>query len=186
MKSAIARIRQWITPRRLLRLAGELFLILVLMLGLEWYLTRDAARGPAPEMEVTLIDGTPFALTELQGGPAVVYFWATWCPVCRVERGAVDALVSDYPVVTVAMQSGDAQAVSAYLADAGLDWRVVLDEYGEIAQRWGVVGVPAMFIIDSGGEIAFVARGYTSGIGLRLRLWLASLGGEANRSPPAR
>jgi len=34
--------------------------------------------------------------------------------------------------------------------------------------------VPASFIVDTDGKIRYVEIGYTTGIGLRLRLWLAS------------
>lgn len=174
--SVKARLRSWFTPRRLALLAGELLLILVLMLGLEWYLTRDAARGPAPPIETALLDGSHLDLADYRGQPVLVYFWATWCPVCSVQQGSIDALADNYPVVTVAMQSGNEVEVGEYLADEGLAWPTVADEHGQLARRWGVVGVPAAFVIDSRGEIDFVTRGYTTGIGLRLRLWLASLG----------
>jgi len=52
---------------------------------------------------------------------------------------------------------------------------VLNDPDGVIATRWGVRAVPASFIVDGAGQIRFVEIGYTTGIGLRLRLWLAGL-----------
>ncbi len=71
------------------------------------------------------------------------------------------------------MQSGDAHEVLSYLDERGVNFPVIVDEYGKIAQRFGVSRVPASFIIDSQGAIAFTEVGYTSNWGLRLRLWLA-------------
>lgn len=175
MKQLLSRLRTWFTPRRLLRLGGELVLLLIFLLAVEAYLTRDAARGPAPALAATLSDGRAFDLAQLRGAPALVYFWGTWCPVCRAEQGAIDGLAQDVPLLTVAMQSGTAEEVNTYLAQHGLRWATVADEYGDIARQWGVTGVPAVFVIDGSGEIRFVTRGYTTGWGLRLRLWWAGM-----------
>jgi peroxiredoxin len=172
---SLSRLRLWLTPRRLLRFGGELVLLLALLLAVEAFLTRDAARGPAPALTATLSDGRTFDLAQLRGAPALVYFWGSWCPVCRAEQGTMDALVRDVPLLTVALQSGTSPEVNHYLAQHGLHWPTVADEQGDIARQWGVSGVPAMFVLDGAGEIRFVTRGYTTGWGLRLRLWWAGL-----------
>jgi predicted transcriptional regulator len=63
--------------------------------------------------------------------------------------------------------------VSRYVREKGLSVRVILDEAGSIAERYGLRGVPAVFVLDSVGQIRFVATGYTSETGMRLRLWWA-------------
>ncbi|TAJ79338.1 MAG: protein disulfide oxidoreductase [Gallionellaceae bacterium] len=109
-----------------------------------------------------------------QGHPALVHFWATWCPVCRAEQGSIDAIAKDYPnTVTIAMRSGDLAAVGKFMREQSLDFPVIGDPEGTISQAWGVHAVPASFIVDSTGQIRFVEVGYTTELGLRLRLWLA-------------
>jgi len=150
-------------PRRLLRLAIELLVLLAALLALEAWLTRDAAHGPAPALE-------GLAAGERAG---MVYFWGSWCPVCRAQQGAVDALSKKVPLLSVAMHSGDAAEIERYLRAHDLHWQTLADEQGAIARRWGVRGVPAIFIVDRQRQIRFVTRGYTSRWGLRLRLWWA-------------
>ena len=75
-------------------------------------------------------------------------------------------------MITVAMSSGDDEAVRAHMKKNGLRFKVVNDESGQIAQEWGVHAVPATFIIDATGEIRFVEMGYSSRPGLMLRHWL--------------
>jgi thiol-disulfide isomerase/thioredoxin len=161
--------------KRLPRLLLELLLLLVFVIALEAFLSRDAVSGRAPSFSGTTLGGEPFALEQLRGAPAVVHFWATWCPVCNLEQGMVDSLAADYPVITVAMQSGEEQEVAAYLAEQGVDYPVLNDPQGSLSRRYRVSGVPASFILDGNGEVRFVTRGYTSGLGMRLRLWLAAL-----------
>jgi peroxiredoxin len=169
-------LRARLTPRRLARLGVELLLFFAVLVAAEWFLTRDAARGPAPPIEAALTTGEPFSLATLQGRPSLVYFWAEWCPVCATNQGAMDAVLADHPAVTVAMQSGTAAEVQAYLDRHRLRWPTVADEGGALARRYGVRGVPAVFVLDRRGEVRFVTRGYTTGPGLRARLWLAGLG----------
>jgi alkyl hydroperoxide reductase subunit AhpC len=73
------------------------------------------------------------------------------------------------------MQSGTAEEVKAYMARQKIKFPVVLDPDGTFARRYGAVAVPASFIIDGKGKVRFVEFGYTTEIGLRLRLWLAAL-----------
>ena len=40
---------------------------------------------PAPDFEVTLIDGSKVTLASLRGQVVVLNFWATWCVPCRTE-----------------------------------------------------------------------------------------------------
>ena len=161
--------------KRLPKLLLELALLLVFVIALEAFLTRDAVSGKAPPFAGVTLSGEPFELASLRGRPAVVHFWATWCPVCSLEQGTIDSLADDHPVITVAMQSGEAEEVLAYLQEEGVDYPVINDPQGSIARSYGVSGVPASFVLDAGGDVRFVTRGYTSGAGLRLRLWLAGI-----------
>ncbi|MFO7594701.1 MAG: protein disulfide oxidoreductase [Pseudomonadota bacterium] len=170
MNSRIDRFK-----KKLPRLLLELVVIFLLLMALEAWLTRDAAGGRAPLFTAETITGEAFDLRSLRGRPAVVHFWATWCPVCELEQGTIAALADDYPFISVAMQSGKPDEVIAYLKDQGVDYPVVNDPNGVLAKRYGVSAVPATFVLDPNGEVKFVTRGYTTGWGLRLRLWLAGV-----------
>lgn len=173
-RGAFDRLRTW-ARKRGLRLAAELLIVLAVILAAEWFMTRDAIRGPAPVFVGKTVSGQPFDLRQFRGRPAAVYFWATWCPVCTTMKGTIDSLAETHPVITVAMQSGDAEAVRRYLAEERVAFPAIADRHGKVASRYGVSGVPAVFVLDSRGEVAFVTRGYTTGVGLRARLYLADL-----------
>lgn len=159
-------------PRRWLRWTGEALLVLAVFAATHWWLTRDMAGGRAPPLVGLLADGSAY---QLQSGDraTLVHFWATWCPICRLEHDSIAAIAADRPVVSVAIHSGGIGEVADYLHEQGLTFPVVVDESGDLAALWGVGGVPASFIVDRDGEIRHVTRGYTTEWGLRLRLWLA-------------
>jgi len=163
------------TKRRWLRRAVEVVVVLALILGARAWQQSGIASGPAPALTGVLLDGKPVTLAAFSGRPVLVHFWATWCPICRLEQDSIDALARDAAVITVAMQSGDRAAVVQHLRNETLSFPVLNDPDGVIAAQWGVRAVPASFIVDGAGQIRYVEVGYTTGIGLRLRLWLAGL-----------
>ena len=166
--------------RRWLRRAGEIVVIVVLILVVRAWQQRDVASGLAPALAGQLLDGRQYVLAPSAGQPVLVHFWATWCPICRLEQGSIESLARDYPTITVAMQSGDALSVEQHLKREGLHFPVINDPDGRVAASWGVRAVPASFIVDAAGRIRFVEIGYTTYLGLRLRLRLARYG---SRSP---
>jgi hypothetical protein len=93
--------------------------------------------------------------------------------VCRAEEGNIVAVAEDWPVVSVAMQSGDAATVAKYLKERDNPVPAVIDDAGLIAADWRVRGVPAHFILDPAGNIRFRVVGYATNLGLRARLWWA-------------
>lgn len=50
----------------------------------------------APGLVVLELDGQAFDLSTLRGKVIVINFWATWCPPCREEMPALDALYRQY------------------------------------------------------------------------------------------
>lgn len=156
--------------------AGNVLLLVILVAGIRAWQQRDMISGPAPALQGLTLAGRPYKLPAHPGKPVLVHFWATWCPICRAEQGAIAAIARDHAnVITVAMQSGSAEEVLRHMREQEIDFPVVNDSDGMLSSAWGVHAVPASFIIAPDGRISFVEVGYTTGIGLRLRLWLAGL-----------
>ena len=150
----------------------QVLVVVAVVAGVQYWRTRDAASGPAPELSGRLLDGRVFEL-HAAPRPLLVHFWGTWCPICRMQQDTIDDLAKRGNVVTVALSSGTDAEIAGYLQEHGLDMPVLSDPHGTLAGRWGVMGVPTSFVIDAGDRVRFVTSGYTTGAGLRLRLWSA-------------
>lgn len=169
-------------PRRLRRWLGELAFVLLAVLAVHVYQTWSTARGIAPPLEGVDLHGQPWALADLRGRPVLVHFWATWCPVCRLEQGGIQAVSGDWSVLSVVLEGTSSADLRTYMAREGLSFPVLRDPDGRWAARYGVRGVPASFVVDADGRIRFTSVGYSTETGLRLRLWLAAkLAGPAPR-----
>jgi len=106
--------------------------------------------------------------------PTLIYFWASWCGICRMMQTTLVDIAGDVPVITVAFQSGDRATVSGYMSKNGFEVPTIVDEEGGLGQAYGIRGVPALFFLDRAGNIRYTSIGYTTSVGIRLRLWLAS------------
>jgi peroxiredoxin len=159
--------------RRWWRWPLEILVIAAVVLVIRAWIARDLAQGPAPEFQALLLDGSPVSLADYAGAPLLLHFWATWCPICRLEEGEILRVSRSHPVLTVAMQSGSAAEVEAHLTERERELDVINDPEGLLARRYGVKAVPSTFVIDRNGEIVFRKQGYAPPLELRLRLWLA-------------
>jgi thiol-disulfide isomerase/thioredoxin len=163
------------TRRRWIVFLIQALIMLLLYVGLKTWMQRDMVAGQIPDLTAHLVSGEPFSPRDLEGEVWLLHFWAEWCAICRAEQGAISSVADAWPVITVAMQSGDRLAVEDYLRENGLDWPTIVDQSGAIAKRFGVSAVPASFIVDGSGKIRFREMGYTTSWGLRFRLWLTTL-----------
>ena len=162
-----------VNSKKWLRRFLEILVFIAVLTGIRSWQQRDVPEGLAPILAGRLLDGKVF---ERGRGPILVHFWATWCPICRTDQASIEELSGGHRVITVALKSGNDREVAQYMKREGLDFPVLNDPDGLISSEWGVHAVPASFVLDGKGKIRFVEFGYTTGIGLRARLWLAQIG----------
>ena len=148
--------------------------VAAVLFGGQFFINRGLVTGTPPTITQRTLQGDE-VMPAIARGPAVIYFWAEWCGICGMMQGTLSTLLKDYPVITVAVRSGDDGDVADYLRERGLNWPVVNDEHGTIAERYGIKGVPALFFIDGEGNIALTSAGFSSEAGIRFRLWLSGL-----------
>jgi thiol-disulfide isomerase/thioredoxin len=159
--------------RRMLRWGAELFGLLLVLFLIHLWQTRNLVVGDAPPLTGQTLAGENFDLAQFADGPVLIHFWASWCPVCGLEASSIDDLSRSHRVITVAMQSGSAQAVREHLQARSLGFSTINDVDGDIAAAWRVKGLPTSYIVDKDLKIRFVTVGYTPELTLRLRLWLS-------------
>ena len=112
-----------------------------------------------------LVDGRQVNFPEvLNGKPAVLVFWATWCPYCKAFMPYAGKISADYAeqgvqIVTFnALERGKGDPV-AYVKS--LDFPLVaIAEADKIAKDYGVKFIPGLMVVSGEGRVVY-RRGWT-------------------------
>ena len=97
------------------------------------------------------------ASADLRGEVSVVNFWASWCAPCRAEMPLLVELAGTGAVTLHGVNvRDDPDAARKFLAQAGDPFRRIgRDGDGAVAGSWGIYGLPATFVIDAEGRVAY-------------------------------
>ena len=143
----------------------NIMLKVVLLLMLTWALLGTGCSEPlgarvgepAPNFKLENLDGQFISLSDLQGKPVLLNFWATWCPPCRAEMPYLQQIYEEWsgkgPVV-LAINIGESHSKARnFLQTHNLSLPVLLDTKENVARKYNITGIPATFFIDSDGTI---------------------------------
>ncbi|HEX9850340.1 TlpA disulfide reductase family protein [Candidatus Deferrimicrobium sp.] len=119
-----------------------------------------ASTGPAADFTLPDLDGRPVTLGAYLGKtPVLLVFWATWCPECKAAIPEINALATG-PLAGKLQVFGldfreSREKVALAVMSRGIRYPVLLDERGQAARAYGVVGIPTYILIDRKGKIAW-------------------------------
>lgn len=121
-------------------------------------------RTPAPNVTLPTLDGRPFSLADLRGKVVLVNFWATWCVLCQWEMPLMEKLYQAYKargfvVVAISLDREGVAVVKPFVQEKKLTYPVLLDTSRQGAKQFGLVGVPATFLVGPDG----LSKGITYG-----------------------
>lgn len=143
--------------------------------------TADAARPqtaepmkPAPKRVVAGMMAPAWSGTDLvsgeqvdfpatlAGGPAVLVFWATWCPYCKVFMPYAKAIEADYgergvQIVTFNAKERGRGDPAAYAKGLGFPLLAIAEADG-IAGDYGIDFIPGLLVVDGDGKVVYRRR----------------------------
>ncbi len=149
-------------------------------------------RSPAPEGGRVGPDflleqprGGTLRLSDLQGRPVVLNFWASWCAPCRAEMPELVAAYAQYrdeglEIIAVNLQETN-DRVLEFAEEFGIEFPIVIDRDGELKDVWRlggpVDGIPTSYFLDETGVVRDLFSGPLTEDGLTERIELLLRGG---------
>jgi thiol-disulfide isomerase/thioredoxin len=97
-----------------------------------------------------------------KGKVTFVMFWATWCPACKTELPVLEQLRAKYPAdkldIMAISVDDTAEAMGNFLKSHATTLDVYLAK-AEVGSEFGVKSIPALYILDKNGKVAFNSSG---------------------------
>ena len=168
------------------RVAGISMLVVIAAVAtaVGYHLSRDRAPAPAtartmpastvpevrPLFSLQDAEGRSRQISEWDGRPLLINFWATWCAPCRREIPLLNQLRAErasagFEVIGIAVDFRD--DVIAYMRDTPVDYPVLIGEQEglDVARAFGMetMGFPFTVFTDRQGRIVTVHVGELHG-----------------------
>ncbi|MCH7604715.1 redoxin domain-containing protein [Patescibacteria group bacterium] len=117
----------------------------------------------SPNFSLSALDGSTIVLADYQGDkPVILDFFATWCPNCRRDMPKLNRFYEEYKdeveVIGVNLRENKS-IVQEYIRKAGIDFPIVMDPSGQIAQAFRIQYTNTHILIDKNGTIVRVIPG---------------------------
>jgi len=118
--------------------------------------------GPAPGFTLANLKRTKVSLSQFQGRPVLLYFWATWWPFCTRELpSTVEQVHKEYGpkgLTILAVNIKESRTtVAKWVKENGVTTTVLLDSDGAVTDAYRVTGTPTVVLICRNGRL--VGRG---------------------------
>ncbi len=111
----------------------------------------------APNWTLAGVDGKNLSLRNLRGQVVVMDFWATWCGPCLVAMPEVQKLHEQYGkqgVVVLGISTWESGDPVALMKEKGYTYPLLLNG-DEVAETYGINGIPTTFVIGRDGKILY-------------------------------
>lgn len=146
--------------------------MVLLLIGVYFYTTHHApdrvtAGHPVPGFSLPQRDGGIVHLEAYRGKAVLVNFWATWCYTCSVEMPALNRLAGrlagrPFQIIGISEDGesgGGWETIDRYRARFPIEFLVLLDPDGRVADAYGTEAIPESYLIDPEGRLVRKVRG---------------------------
>lgn len=128
--------------------------------------SEEAGQTEAPDFTVVDAEGAEVKLSDFEGKPVVLNFWASWCGPCKSEMPMFQQMYETYgeelTFVMVNLTDGSREtkdSAQAYIEEAGYTFPVYFDVDSEAIAAYYVNSVPVTYFIDAEGNLRAYGEG---------------------------
>lgn len=128
--------------------------------GIAFASTKTVDVGaPAPPFDLPVFNSRHehLALDSLRGKVVLLDFWASWCGPCRQSFPLYEQLRKEMPAKDFTLLAINLDEMVdgplAFLAEHPVGYTSLSDPEGEVAKKFGLIGMPTSFVIDRQGIV---------------------------------
>ena len=115
----------------------------------------------ATDIEFELLDGGTSTIGAFLDRPVVLNFFASWCPPCKAEMPALEAIHQQRPdIAFIGLAANDTRTrAREIVADTGVTYPTGLDSVAAIGNAFEILGMPTTVFIAADGEVRYQHTG---------------------------
>lgn len=111
----------------------------------------------APAFTIANLEGKEVSLEDYRDDVVILTFWATWCGACHKQIPALREIHKNYSgkgvtILAVSLDFDNEKRVREFVKEEKIDYPILLGTL-KLAERYGVRGIPATWIIDKQGQL---------------------------------
>ncbi len=166
--------------KKLLSYTSQILLFIAIFYGITLWQQKDmletGSQNLAPSFALVDMDGKLIKFDpNAQTKQTLIYFFAPWCPVCHASIDNIESIKkstgNSVNFLIIALDWKNKQEVEAFLAKHQLTIPVLLGTQSTLNQ-FQIRGFPSYYVISDSGQLTSKDMGYTTELGMRLRLGL--------------
>ncbi|MCF6193759.1 MAG: TlpA family protein disulfide reductase [Kangiellaceae bacterium] len=169
------------TKRKIVSWINQTLIFVALFFAITWWQQKDMLQTNSDTLSPTfaLVDMENIVrnfVPDQQEQKTLIYFFAPWCGVCHASIDNIEAIKrsaeGEINFYIIALDWKSKQEVEVFLSSHDITIPVVLGTR-ETQAKFQIGGFPSYYVIDSKGKIQSKDMGYTTELGMRIRLGLA-------------
>jgi len=134
---------------------------------------------PAPDWSLYDAEGNVVNLSDLRGKIVILDFWATWCGPCTRTMPLLDEWTRNYcpqnaVVISLNVWEDDPEGAISFMNENNYAMRLLFGT-DEVAEAYGVEGIPYICVIDEEGMVRFSEIGYNPDLVNVMNGWMEEL-----------
>jgi len=129
----------------------------LLLMVLIWLVLGFSEGALADDIILNDLGGRAVQLSSYKGKPIILFFWTTWCPYCREELKNLNqqyAQIDQEGIIVFGVNVNEPDyKVQEFFKNYQLNFRILLDKAGLLADKFDLLGVPTYIFLDKTGAV---------------------------------